>query len=90
LTRISPVCAGGAFPKPSARRDDGGYPIYCRGIGGEFVVPHSPALLLKYDCNINVELCTSVWVIKWVLWVYPPSPPLLSYPLNKDEKRKRE
>jgi hypothetical protein len=67
LDKDGPRVCRRRFPKAQCEettKDDGGYPIYCRGVGDEFVVPYSPALLLKYDCHINVELCTSVWVIK--------------------------
>ena len=31
-----------------------------------FVVPYSPALLLKYRCHINVEVCSSFQSVKYV------------------------
>jgi len=31
-----------------------------------FVVPYSPALLLKYQCHINVEVCSSFQSVKYV------------------------
>ena len=31
-----------------------------------WVVPYNPYLLLKYDCHINVEICTSVKSIKYL------------------------
>jgi hypothetical protein len=30
------------------------------------VVPHSPYLLAKYNCHINVEVCASVKAIKYI------------------------
>jgi hypothetical protein len=32
----------------------------------QWVVPHNPALLLKYDCHINVEICCSIRSIKYM------------------------
>ena len=51
----------------STTTDDGGYPQYVRGVGDEFVVPHNVDMLLKYDCHINVELCSTVWVLKYLV-----------------------
>jgi hypothetical protein len=63
------VCRRG-FPKaPSemAGQDDGGYPIYRRGPADSMVVAHNVLMLLKYDCHINVELCSSSWVFKYMV-----------------------
>jgi len=62
------VCCRGYPKAPCAEttQDDGGYPIYSRGAGDENVVPHNVALLLRYDSHINVELCTTVWVSKYM------------------------
>lgn len=60
-------------------RSDGGYPTYRRPengrtvnvrnheVGNEFVVPHNPFLLAKYDAHINVEVCSTV---KSVMYLY--------------------
>ena len=59
-----------------------GYPIYRRPNNGvhinskksgkimeidnRWIVPYNPYLLLKYDCHINVEICTSLNAIKYI------------------------
>ena len=55
-----------------------GYPIYRRmdnsrsvEVGGclldnRWVVPYNPFLLLKYNAHINVEICTTVSVVKYL------------------------
>ena len=70
------------FPKApcaTTTQDDGGYPIYSRGECDDMVVSHNIALLLKYDCHINVELASTVWVIKYMVraldWRGAPPPP---------------
>ena len=78
------VCKRG-YPKVQCETtmyDDGGYPIYTRGDEDGFVVPHNLDMLLKYDCHINVELCSSVWVVKYLVsehisapFTHAPSPP---------------
>ena len=71
------------FPKEYSEetlfRSDGGYPTYLRPdngrtvnvrrheVGNEFVVPHNPYLLAKYDAHINVEVCSTV---KSVMYLY--------------------
>ena len=58
-----------------------GYPIYRRRNDGKkivfnekskryadnrFVVPYNPYLLLKYNCHINVEVCSTVQCVKYL------------------------
>jgi len=57
---------------------DGGYPKYRRPDNGpvarvrthevsnEFVVPHNPYLLAKYDAHINVEVCSTVKSVQYL------------------------
>ena len=69
------------FPKafqPATEVHQDGYPLYQRRDNGVFVekdgiqldnrwtVPYNPYLLLKYDCHINVEVCTNVTSIKYI------------------------
>lgn len=76
-------CCSKDYPKPYAEEtvyvSDGGYPKYRRPddgqvvllrnheVGNEYVVPHNPYLLAKYDAHINVEVCSS---IKSVMYIY--------------------
>ncbi|XP_072060278.1 uncharacterized protein [Arachis hypogaea] len=60
------------------RRGDDSYPQYRRRIDtpvpinqnvivdNRWVVPYNPWLLLKYDCHINVEICSSIKSIKYL------------------------
>jgi hypothetical protein len=70
------------FPKPfnpETRFGEDGYPEYSRPNDGRTfsdsrgnvydnrsVVPHSPYLLTKYNCHINVEVCASIKAIKYI------------------------
>ncbi len=71
------VCRRG-YPKAiceMAGQDDGGYPIYRRGVADAMVVPHNVQMLLKYDCHINVEICSSAWVYRYMVrFLFCPSP----------------
>jgi hypothetical protein len=71
------------FPKAfcdSTKMDDDGYPNYRRrhvDPKNAYVVPHSPVLSLRYDCHINVEVCTAISSVKYLykyvfkgVWVY--------------------
>ncbi|XP_029145820.1 uncharacterized protein [Arachis hypogaea] len=69
------------YPKefvPETRRGDDSYPQYRRRfdtpipinqnvtIDNRWVVPYNPWLLLKYDCHINIEICSSIKSIKYL------------------------
>ncbi|XP_073156642.1 uncharacterized protein [Henckelia pumila] len=55
-----------------------GYPIYRRRNDGQtadvrrakltnqWVVPYNPYLLMRYDCHINVEVCSGLTVVKYL------------------------
>lgn len=74
-------CSKG-FPKQFCEKtkdNDDGYPLYRRRDNGRhivtsdgalldnrWVVPHNKALLLKYQCHINVEVCASIRSIKYL------------------------
>jgi hypothetical protein len=60
--------------------DNKGYPVYMRrknqqtidrlgkhtNITSQWVVPYNPYLLLKYQCHLNVEICTSIKSFKYI------------------------
>src|SRR5436190_1424376 len=63
--------------------NENGYPIYRRRNNGRtvevnkiqldnrWVVPYNPYLTTKYDCHINVEICSSITAIKYLFkYVY--------------------
>lgn len=69
------------FPKdfvPFTREAVSGYPLYKRSDNGisvdvrgksvdnRFVVPYNPYLLAKFNCHINVEVCTTVKSVKYL------------------------
>ncbi|XP_073035172.1 uncharacterized protein [Primulina eburnea] len=65
------------FCQTTTQRKDG-YPIYRRRNNGQtidvrraklntqWVVPHNPYLLLRYDCHINVEVCSGLTAVKYL------------------------
>eukprot|EP00794_Sanderia_malayensis_P017120 gene17120-biopygen14739 len=68
------------FPKDLAQQTElnvNGYPLYRRrgittaqlkqhAVTDSWVVPHNIQLLLKFDCHINVEVCTTVKSVKYI------------------------
>ena len=68
------------FPKPLHQQTDfnvNGYPLYKRcgqhraelrnhTVNDSWVVPHNPQLLMKFNCHMNVEICTSVKSVKYI------------------------
>lgn len=53
---------------PVYRRRDDGMTIEVRGnsIDNRYVVPYNPYLLAKFDCHLNVEVCTTVKSVKYI------------------------
>ena len=63
-----------AYPQYRRRApEDGGQQVEHRGrlVTNQWVVPYSPLLSLRYDCHVNVEVCSSVDGIKYIfMYVY--------------------
>ena len=62
-------------PKTIANID--GYPLYKRNSGryrlinneyidDRWIVPYNGYLIMKYDCHINLEICTSIKAVKYL------------------------
>ncbi|XP_026419749.1 uncharacterized protein LOC113315708 [Papaver somniferum] len=70
------------FPKnfaPATLEGEDSYPVYRRRddgrevtlhngkvVNNSWVVPYNPWLLMKYDCHINVDICSSVKSVKYL------------------------
>eukprot|EP00501_MAST-03F_sp_TOSAG23-6_P001966 GSMAST32.ASY1.ANO1.2050.1 assembled CDS len=63
-----------SFPQYRRRKEeDGGIIAISRGrkITNQMIVPYNPFLSLKYNCHINVEVCTSISSVKYLFkYVY--------------------
>ncbi|XP_022841967.1 uncharacterized protein LOC111365659 [Olea europaea var. sylvestris] len=53
---------------PLCKRRNDGVSVKVRGcmLDNRWVVPYNPYILAKYDCHINVEVCSSVKVVKYL------------------------
>ena len=53
---------------PVYRQRDNGHTITKRGItiDNRWIVPYNPYLSQKYDCHINVEVCSSIRSVKYL------------------------
>jgi hypothetical protein len=53
---------------PLYRRRDDGRCVKVRGcvLDNRWVVPYNPGLLMRYNCHINVEACSSIKAIKYM------------------------
>ncbi|XP_058746222.1 uncharacterized protein LOC131619101 [Vicia villosa] len=54
-----------------------------RSIDNRWVVPYNPWLLLKYDCHINVEVCSSIKSIKYLYKYVYKGPDRVSMEVHK-------
>ncbi|KAH7512984.1 hypothetical protein FEM48_Zijuj12G0148300 [Ziziphus jujuba var. spinosa] len=53
---------------PLYRRRDDGCKVKVRGsvLDNRWVVPYNPYLLAKFDCHINVEICSTIKAVKYL------------------------
>jgi len=53
---------------PTYRRRDNGEKVHIRGMDmdNRWVIPCNPYLLAMFDCNINVEVCSTIKAIKYL------------------------
>ncbi|KMS98139.1 hypothetical protein BVRB_4g095260 [Beta vulgaris subsp. vulgaris] len=69
------------YSMPSASQGNDSYPLYRRRedrppvplrqnsrikVDNRWVVPYNPFLLLKYDCHVNLEICSSIKCVKYL------------------------
>ena len=58
------------YPIYGRRRNDGKKIVFNqkskRYAENRYVVPYNPHLLLKYNCHINVEVCSTVQCVKYL------------------------
>ncbi|KAL8128852.1 LOW QUALITY PROTEIN: hypothetical protein V2J09_018007 [Rumex salicifolius] len=47
------------------RRDNGDY-VKRKYLDNRWVTPNNPYLLIEFDCHINVEICSTVKVVKYI------------------------
>ena len=87
------------FPKEfsaETRQGDDSYPLYRRRfeepvpfnenvtIDNRWVVPYNSWLLLKYDCHINVEVCSSIKSIKYLYKYCYKGPDRVAMEVHRD------
>ncbi|XP_071933437.1 uncharacterized protein [Coffea arabica] len=53
---------------PTYRRRNNGYKMMVRGheLDNRWVVPYNPYLLAKFNCHLNVEICSTVKAVKYM------------------------
>nr|XP_027077124.1 uncharacterized protein LOC113700896 [Coffea arabica] len=53
---------------PTYQRRNNGYKMMVRGheVDNRWVVPYSPYLLGKFNCHLNVEICSTVKAVKYI------------------------
>ena len=86
-----------SYPKYRRRHpDDGGFSAVLSNntkerehenmVNNQWVVPYNPWLLRQLDCHINVEICTSVKSIKYVLKYAHKGNDLATFRIQNDTK----
>jgi len=71
--QFNPETQQGKDSYPLYRRRDDGQRVKIRGaeLDNRWVVPYNPGLLMRYNCHINVEACSSIKACKYLFkYVY--------------------
>lgn len=71
--QFCPATQQGKDSYPLYRRRDDGQRVKIRGaeLDNRWVVPYNPGLLMRYNCHINVEACSSIKACKYLFkYVY--------------------
>lgn len=65
---FSEVTKSGENSYPIYRRRNSGIVVNVRGslLDNRWVVPYNPYLLAKFDCHINVEICSTIKAVKYL------------------------
>ncbi|XP_024312150.1 uncharacterized protein LOC100833043 isoform X2 [Brachypodium distachyon] len=66
--QFCPATQQGKDSYPIYRRRDDGQRVQIRGayLDNRWVVPYNPSLLMRYNCHINVEACSSIKAVKYL------------------------
>ena len=53
---------------PIYRRNNNGRKVFIRGhqLDNRWVVPYNPYLLAKFNCHINMEICSMIQAVKYI------------------------
>jgi hypothetical protein len=55
-------------------------------VNNSLVVPYNPYLIQKYDCHINVEICSSVMVVQYLFKYVYKGPDYLNFRIENETK----
>ncbi|XP_022856895.1 uncharacterized protein LOC111377965 [Olea europaea var. sylvestris] len=71
---------------PLYRRRDDGLTVKVRGsvLDNRWIVPYNPYILAKYDCHTNVEICSSVKVVKYLYKYVYKGHDRVNFTVNKE------
>ncbi|KAL3813122.1 hypothetical protein ACJIZ3_014390 [Penstemon smallii] len=63
-----PITCNGANSYPKYRRRDDGRSVIVQKVrlDNRDVIPHCPYLLVKFDCHMNLEVCTDIKLVKYM------------------------
>ncbi|KAL5575313.1 hypothetical protein UlMin_017012 [Ulmus minor] len=62
-----------SYPKYKRRNDD-----------NRWVIPYNPSLLAKFDCHMNVEICSTVKAVKYLYKYIYKGHDRIAFPINTD------
>nr|XP_027108614.1 uncharacterized protein LOC113728258 [Coffea arabica] len=82
----APATTHGQNAYPIYRRRNDGKAVHVRGLqlDNRWVVPYNPYLLAKFNCHINVEICSTIKVVKYMFKYIFKGHDKIHFRLNSD------
>nr|XP_027067427.1 uncharacterized protein LOC113693039 [Coffea arabica] len=75
---------------PTYRRRNNGEKVKVRGheLDNRWVVPYNPYLLAKFNCHMNVEICSTIKVVKYTYKYIYKGHDKIHFAVNSDDRSK--
>ncbi|KAL5542376.1 hypothetical protein UlMin_010086 [Ulmus minor] len=80
--------ANNSYPKYKRRNDNQTVKVRGHYLDNQWVVPYNPNLLAKFNCHINVEICSTVKAVKYLYKYIYKGHDRISFHINSNNSEK--